>query len=105
MTGVPAGAVAVYPAAIPAAAPSYMFAVAVGNYTYHEIGVTAAGTHVGVYTLPGDTQGVTATASLLVPPSVPRSTIPSACVQENACHRASPESELEPTTCPESFRA
>jgi hypothetical protein len=45
---------AVYPAVIPADAPSYMFAVAVGDFTYDEIGVTTAGTHVGVYALPGD---------------------------------------------------
>jgi aminopeptidase N len=63
VTGVPSGATAVFPATIPGPAPSYMFAVAVGSYSYHEIGVTAAGTHVGVYTLPGDTSG-TATARL-----------------------------------------
>jgi hypothetical protein len=63
VTGVPAGKTAVFPATIPAAAPSYMWAVAVGNYTYREIGVTTAGTHVGVYALPGDTSS-TATARL-----------------------------------------
>jgi hypothetical protein len=52
VTGVPANKVAVYPANIPADAPAYMLAVAVGDYTYLKVGTTDAGTEVGVYYLP-----------------------------------------------------
>jgi hypothetical protein len=55
VTGVPSGQVAVYPASIPADAPSYMPAITVGDYTYTKIGSTTAATEVGVWTLPGDT--------------------------------------------------
>jgi hypothetical protein len=64
VTGVPSGQFAVFPAAIRSPAPSYMFALAVGNYSYHEIGVTTAGTQVGIYTLPGGDIGITTTASM-----------------------------------------
>ncbi len=53
VTGVPDGATAVYPDTIPAEAPSYMVAFAVGDYTYLELGTTGAGTEVGAYYLPG----------------------------------------------------
>jgi len=53
VTGVPAGKTAVYPTNIPGDAPSYMLAVAVGDYTYLQLGATDAGTEVGVYYLPG----------------------------------------------------
>jgi aminopeptidase N len=52
VTGVPDGETAVYPSSIPAPAPPYMLALTVGHYTYHEIGVTTKGTHVGYYQLP-----------------------------------------------------
>jgi hypothetical protein len=54
VSGVPAGQVAVFPAAIPGDAPSYMPAVAVGAYTYEKLGDTAGGVEVGVWFLPGD---------------------------------------------------
>jgi hypothetical protein len=53
VTGVPSGKTAVFPATIPADAPSYMPAIAVGDYTYTRVGSTDAGTEVGVYSLPG----------------------------------------------------
>jgi len=53
LDGVPQGDAAVYPAAIDAEAPPYMLAFAVGAYQRQDVGVTAAGTTVGVYWLPG----------------------------------------------------
>jgi hypothetical protein len=53
VTGIPSGDLAVYPMSIAADAPSYMPAVAVGRYTYLQLGTTSAGTEVGVYYLPG----------------------------------------------------
>jgi len=64
VTGVPGGQTAVYPTSIPGLTPSYAFGLAVGGYTYHEIGVTAAGTHVGVYALAGSTTWATGTAGM-----------------------------------------
>lgn len=51
LTGVPDGQMAVYPAAIPADAPAYMVAFAVGDYGYELRGTTTNGTAVGVYYL------------------------------------------------------
>ncbi len=53
VTGVPDGEIAVYPDTIPAEAPPYMVAFAVGDYTYLELGTTGAGTEIGAYYLPG----------------------------------------------------
>lgn len=53
VTGVPSGAIAVYPRQVLTDAPSYMPAIAVGDYTYRSLGTTSAGTEVGVYFLPG----------------------------------------------------
>jgi aminopeptidase N len=52
VAGVPAGEMAIYPQIISADAPSYMPAVAVGQYTQLELGTTAAGTSVNVWHLP-----------------------------------------------------
>ena len=54
LTGIPMGKQAIYPAAIPNDAPTYMPAFALGEYTHVELGTTAAGTKVGVYHLPGE---------------------------------------------------
>ncbi len=53
LSGVADGMTAVYPEDIPADAPSYMLAWAIGDYSYQTIGTTSAGTEVGVYYLPG----------------------------------------------------
>lgn len=53
VTGVPSGQTAVYPASLPADAPSYVPAVAVGAYTVMDLGKTESGTQVNVWTLPG----------------------------------------------------
>lgn len=56
---------AVYPDTIPADAPSYMLAWAIGEYSYEELGVTDAGTEVGVYYLPGgETKALAGTENL-----------------------------------------
>jgi len=61
LTGIQQG-VAVYPKTIPADAPSYMIAWAIGDYTHVPLGQTDAGTTISVYHLPGErddaTQGV-----------------------------------------------
>jgi aminopeptidase N len=49
LTGVPDGDTAVFPAAIPGPAPSYMLAWALGPYTRLDLGTTTAGTRVGVW--------------------------------------------------------
>lgn len=54
VTATPQNKMAVFPAAIPADAPSYMLAIAVGDYTKTDLGKTTAGTSVSVYSLPGD---------------------------------------------------
>ncbi len=51
--GVPSASTAVFPASIDAPAPSYMPAVAVGQYTEVDLGTTAQGTAVSVFYLPG----------------------------------------------------
>lgn len=65
VTGVPAGQTAVFPAAIPGEAPSYMIALAVGSYTQVDLGTTSAGTAVHVWTLPGDPAETTAATARL----------------------------------------
>jgi hypothetical protein len=59
LTGVPAGQTAVFPSVIPADAPSYMLAWAIGHYTHKALGTTAAGTKVSVYHLPGEESAAT----------------------------------------------
>ncbi|MDI1435055.1 M1 family metallopeptidase [Polyangium sorediatum] len=54
LAGVPSGKQAVFPNEIPADAPTYMPAFALGVYTYVALGTTKAGTKVGVYHLPGE---------------------------------------------------
>lgn len=49
LTGVPPGYTAIYPHRIPADAPSYMFAWALGDYEHVDLGATAAGTDVSVW--------------------------------------------------------
>lgn len=53
ITGVPAGKQAVYPASIPADAPSYMPALAVASFTKVDLGKTKNGTQVNAWHLPG----------------------------------------------------
>jgi aminopeptidase N len=66
VTGVPDGLTAVYPAQIPADAPSYMPAVAVGKYTQKDVGKTAKGTKIVAWFLPGqDADAATGTAHLV----------------------------------------
>lgn len=52
VTGVPQGKIAVFPAEIAADAPSYMPAVAVAAYDVTDLGTTAAGTSVKLWTTP-----------------------------------------------------
>ncbi|MDI1444014.1 M1 family aminopeptidase [Polyangium sp. 6x1] len=59
LAGVPMGQQAVFPAEIPADAPTYMPALAIGEYTHIELGATKAGTKVGVYHLPGEEAAAT----------------------------------------------
>jgi aminopeptidase N len=54
LTGLPAGKQAIYPLVIPSDAPSYMPAIAVGDFSYQGLGSTKAGTKVGVWYLTGD---------------------------------------------------
>ncbi|MEJ7732903.1 MAG: M1 family aminopeptidase [Polyangiaceae bacterium] len=51
--GEPAGQTLVYPASIPADAPSYQFALASGEFTKLDLGTTTAGTQVSAWHLPG----------------------------------------------------
>jgi hypothetical protein len=53
VTGVPEGQIAVYPSIIPANAPSYMPALAIGAYSQIELGTTPSGTRLSVWVLPG----------------------------------------------------
>lgn len=55
----PAGMKAVYPTRIPADAPPYMLAWAIGDYTELPLGSTAAGTQVSVWYLPGGAEAAT----------------------------------------------
>lgn len=59
--GVPTPARVVAPAVVTAPGPPYMPAFAFGDYTHHPLGRTAAGTRVGLWTLPA-----TADAALAV---------------------------------------
>lgn len=59
------GMTAVYPQTIPADAPAYMFAWAIGEYTMIDLGTTDAGTSVAAYTHPtGVSSATTGTADL-----------------------------------------
>ncbi|MCB9583789.1 MAG: hypothetical protein H6718_00235 [Polyangiaceae bacterium] len=60
VTGYDPGSMAVYPSSIPADAPSYIPAVAVGSYTKLDLGKTQRGTTVSTWHLPGE-DGVAAT--------------------------------------------
>ena len=65
VTGAAAGNIAVFPDSIPADAPSYMPAVAVGKFTKLDLGATAKGTKISAWHLPGqDAVAVTGTAHL-----------------------------------------
>src|SRR5262249_26454179 len=58
--------VAVYPTTIPAPAPSYQIAWAVGAYTEMPVGTTTAGTAISVFGLPGqDAAAVAGTKDLV----------------------------------------
>ncbi len=61
-----ASATAVYPASIPADAPAYMPAIAVGEYTERELGTTVAGTAVSVWFEPGQETAALAGSTNLV---------------------------------------
>lgn len=65
--GVPAGQVAVYPTSLPFDAPSYMPAIAIGDFHYTKLGTTSHGTEVGYYALPAEVGGgvVGATSKLV----------------------------------------
>lgn len=65
--GVPAGQVAVYPTSLPFDAPSYMPAIAIGDFRYTTLGTTSHGTEVGYYALPPEVGGgvVEATSKLV----------------------------------------
>lgn len=66
VTGIPSGSIAVYPSEVLTEAPSYMPAIAVGDYTYRMLGTTSAGTEVGVYFLPGgEADALAGTAGLV----------------------------------------
>jgi aminopeptidase N len=65
VTGAPAGAELVFPATIPSSAPTYMPALAVGDYTYERLGETTAGTEVGIWYLPGERDTMRAGAASL----------------------------------------
>ncbi|MCE9670562.1 peptidase M1 [Myxococcus stipitatus] len=60
VSNAPAGKTVVYPTRIPADAPAYMLAWAVGDYTEIPLGSTTAGTQVSVWHLPGEAEVATA---------------------------------------------
>lgn len=62
VTGVTPGLVPVFPAAIPGDAPSYMPAVAVGDFMKLDLGQTTAGTKVSTWYLPSGSGEATAQA-------------------------------------------
>ncbi|MGK3962768.1 M1 family metallopeptidase [Sorangium sp. So ce118] len=66
VTGVPEGMTAVYPESIPTAAPSYMPAIAVAEFTQLELGTTSGGTRVSVWHLPGQEADAAAGTAHLV---------------------------------------
>lgn len=61
VTGTAPGLSAIYPRTIPSDAPSYMIAVAVGDYEELDLGTTTAGTRVRVYHFPGAAASASAT--------------------------------------------
>lgn len=61
--GVPQGQTAVYPASIPFDAPTYMPAIAIGDYSYTKLGMTSKGTEVGYWSLPAEASGGVAEAT------------------------------------------
>jgi aminopeptidase N len=67
VNGVPPGKTAIFPPQIPSAAPSYMLAIAVGDYAYTALGTTSRGTKIGFYALPPEVGGgvVAATEKLV----------------------------------------
>ncbi len=66
VSGYPSGSKAIYPEALPADAPSYTLAFAVGRYTCQALGKTTAGTTVDVCWLPdGKTKALKGTRSLV----------------------------------------
>ena len=66
LRGVPGQQTAVYPEKIPAEAPAYTPAFAVGDYTETPIGTTRGGTNLSVWTRPGDLEAMLDGTSLLV---------------------------------------
>jgi hypothetical protein len=65
VTGAAAGMTAVFPASIPADAPSYMPAIAVAQFTKLDLGKTTKGTQVNAWFLPGQaTDAAAGTAHL-----------------------------------------
>ncbi|HHO51779.1 MAG TPA: peptidase M1 [Deltaproteobacteria bacterium] len=58
--------IAIYPEEIPAEAPSYMLAMAVGDYEQIKLGTTTAGTSVNAWHLPGSRTRMLAGASHMV---------------------------------------
>ncbi|RLB44977.1 MAG: peptidase M1 [Deltaproteobacteria bacterium] len=66
VTGTASGLTAVYPRTIAADAPSYMIAVAVGEYEVVSLGTTRAGTHLSVYHFPGERASATEGTGSLV---------------------------------------
>ena len=64
--GIPPGKRAIYPQTIPADAPSYMVAWAIGDYTTKQLGTTKAGTNVSVHYLPGGASAATKGTAHLV---------------------------------------
>jgi aminopeptidase N len=51
ISGIPDGAIGIYPQSVTSDVPAYMLAWAVGEYDYRQLGETANGTEVGVYFL------------------------------------------------------
>lgn len=65
-TGIPQDVAAVFPTSIPSDAPSYMPAIAIGDYTKLDLGTTTDGTAVAVWHLPGQAAAATAGTANLV---------------------------------------
>ena len=66
LSNIGAEQVSVFPTTIPAEAPAYQIAWAIGDYEYIELGTTDAGTQVGVWFLAGNQTSATTGASSLV---------------------------------------
>ncbi len=72
VTGLPEGTSAVYPRVIPADAPDYMLALAVGDYRRVDLGTSAGGTQLYAWHFPGqETATSTGTRRLISWPSLP----------------------------------